>query len=305
MPPYSPQKKRRKKAAPTPKSTGGSKRHCPICMDKVGMQNGFITLACRHSYCRTCLATHHARQQRHEQPPTCPLCKRECSGAEVEACGEAKKMEEDSESEDELDGGVMVLVEFEGEDGEQGYWIEFNGAELDDSDEDDLYGEDGSDDEQDMRHIFIEEDAEHGEPSSEFAAAANEEGWRAVERRRRAARRAERRAALLEGMLQVDENQEEEGEDEEVEEDDDPRPYGGWRWSASHNAWVGGTHCSRPPPVRAPAEGEWEATGLRDPLEGRWLVAEEDVQLMEAAEEAELLEEEQEYWQARGQEDEL
>ena len=229
-----------------------------------------------------------------------PALQRECSGAEVEACGEAKKMEEDSESEDELDGGVMVLVEFEGEDGEQGYWIEFNGAELDDSDEDDLYGEDGSDDEQDMRHIFIEEDAEHGEPSSEFAAAANEEGWRAVERRRRAARRAERRAALLEGMLQVDENQ---NGDEEVEEDDDPRPYGGWRWSASHNAW------SAAPTALARRRCEHPPRGVSDrterPARGSLAGREEDVQLMEAVEEAELLEEEQEYWQARGQEDEL
>ena len=37
------------------------------------------------------------------------------------------------------------------------------------------------------------------------------------------------------------------GDDEaegEEEEEEDPRPYGGWRWSVSHHAWVGAAACS-------------------------------------------------------------
>ena len=301
---------------PTPMSEGGTKLDCPICMDKVGSENGHLTLACRHSFCRTCLATHTSRQQRHQMAASCPLCKRECSAAEVSACGAAKEMQE--ESEDEEEGRVMVLVQFEGEDGEEGYWVEFHGDELDDSDEDELYGEHDDDDDEEeeegendaggerqLRHIFIEDGEDEGEaggpPPGVVAEARAARRRTAMLRQREAAR-----AALLEGMPEGDEDDEEEEEDDDDDDvDDDPRPYGGWQWSVSHNAWVGGAHCSRPPPTRAPAEGEWEATGLGDPLEGRMLLAEEDVLLMEANEAADLQMEEDEYWRERGEHEEL
>lgn len=76
---------------------------------------------------------------------------------------------------------------------------------------------------------------------------------------------------------------------EEGAEDDaevDPRPYGGWRWSASHSAWVGGTHCTMPPPSAPPED--WNDP---DPLEGRMLVPEEEMmEMVDDEEEAAVLE---------------
>ena len=72
-------------------------------MDLLGTENGVCTLACMHAFCRTCLATHAARQSRHNLPPSCPLCKRECLEREIEECGEPKELEEESEH-DESEG---------------------------------------------------------------------------------------------------------------------------------------------------------------------------------------------------------
>jgi hypothetical protein len=93
-------------------------------LDTVGTEGGTVILGCSHAFCRTCLATHVARQQRHEVDPSCPLCKGVLSASEIARCGAAKPMEE--ESDDEGAERVMVIMEFEGEEGEEGFWVQFD-----------------------------------------------------------------------------------------------------------------------------------------------------------------------------------
>ena len=232
-------RKKAKAKAPTPCSAGCSKIDCAICMDVCGTEGGVASLSCRHEFCRTCLATHLERQKRHELAPSCPLCKRELKDSEVnisrtrsrsrhlshtislthaqvKACGPGKAMQE--ESEDEGDG-VMVVMEFEGEDGEEGFWVGFDGADDDDGFETGEEGEEG------------EFDGEEGDGPVPWSSTGEEDGG-------------------------------------EEEEEEDTRPYGGWRWSVSHRAWVGNYYCTRPPP-REPPSTPWEGP---DPLAGRLLV---------------------------------
>ena len=48
-----------------PRTVGGSKQDCAVCMDVCGSEGGAIKLGCTHSFCRECIATHAARQVRH------------------------------------------------------------------------------------------------------------------------------------------------------------------------------------------------------------------------------------------------
>ena len=88
-------------------------------------------LSCQHAYCRTCLATHVARQARHEQPASCPLCKAELDEREVEAFGEPKEELEESETEGE--DGLFVYVE--GDNGEPGFYVRFGSDGEEEEDE--------------------------------------------------------------------------------------------------------------------------------------------------------------------------
>lgn len=45
-----------------PRTVGGSKQDCAVCMDVCGSEGGAIKLGCSHSFCRQCIATHAARQ---------------------------------------------------------------------------------------------------------------------------------------------------------------------------------------------------------------------------------------------------
>ena len=47
-----------------PRTDGGSKQDCAVCMDVCGSEGGAIKLGCSHSFCRQCIATHAARQVR-------------------------------------------------------------------------------------------------------------------------------------------------------------------------------------------------------------------------------------------------
>ena len=95
--------KKKAKLALTPRSSGGTAEDCPICMDPCGTEGGRVTLGCRHSFCRQCIATHAARQVRHELPASCPLCKGHLSEAEVESCGPAREMQEESDDDSNSD----------------------------------------------------------------------------------------------------------------------------------------------------------------------------------------------------------
>ena len=269
-------------AAATPRSPGGTKLECVICMDALGADGGVLELGCKHSFCRACVATHIARQQRYDLTPSCALCKQALSDAEVEAAGDPNEEQEQSEK-DESEG-MMVLV-FEGEDGEeQGFWVQFDPNDDDDDDDDDEGEEE--DDENQLSHIFLEE-SDQEENDADGAGGA-----RAARRRRRSD--GERRG---------------DGEGEEEQPED---LWGGWRWSASHNAWVGSHHCTLPPPTAPP--DSWDGP---DPLEGRWLVEDDeedddddyddvDEEVYNAIEEDELNElaeeEAHEYWGARDDE---
>ena len=53
-----------------PRTVGGSKQDCAVCMDVCGSEGGVIKLGCSHSFCRQCIATHAARQVRHTRGHT-------------------------------------------------------------------------------------------------------------------------------------------------------------------------------------------------------------------------------------------
>jgi hypothetical protein len=108
----------RRAKAQTPMVPPAAEPECTICFEMLGTAGGKQPLStCSHVFCRECLSTHCARQRRYDLPCSCPLCKQELSEVDVEQCGPPKPLQEESEHEDE---GVMILVEFEGDDGENG-----------------------------------------------------------------------------------------------------------------------------------------------------------------------------------------
>ena len=260
--------KKKAKLALTPRSAGGTPEDCTICMDKSGTEGGRVTLGCSHHFCRECLATHAARQVRHDQPPSCPLCKGQLTEAEVEQCGPAREMKEESEDEDGGEQEVLVIMEFEAGDdcgpgGEPGFWLMFDPGEAsDDEEEEEDSGDEGG---WVSGSVSGSEDDIDREAGAEAGAAAGAEAGAAAE--------AEEAFPLSSIDLgNVDDK--EEGEptatasqaayDADDDADDDPRPYGGWRWSASHHAWVGNVSVTREPPSGPP-----EAYDGPDPLAGR------------------------------------
>lgn len=224
--------KKKAKLALTPRSGGGSIQECIICMETCGTEGGKMTLRCHHSFCRQCVATHAARQVRHELPPSCPMCKGNLTVEEVVRCGPARDMLEESDDEDDEEP-TMIIMEFEDEDGEgAGFWLMFDPEEDYDSEEEG------------------EEDYESGEEGYDSGVEPEEANTDADE-----------------SNLQGGKEDGDEGQSDAEDAIEDPRPYGGWRWSESHHAWVGSTSVSCPPP-RGPPNLEWEGP---DPLAGQSL----------------------------------
>ena len=243
--------KKKAKLAITPRTAGGSVLDCMICMDQCGTEGGQLTLGCCHSFCCQCIATHTARQVRHELPPSCPLCKGHLTEQEVVSCGPPKEMQEESEDEEEEEP-VLVVMEFDEEDGEKGFWLMLD-ADEDGSD----WGEEGySSGEEGCDSGEVEcdscdegeEDSDAGDENEGLPGASIDLGKKSAD-------------------ADADANVNADGQDPEEVDEDDPRPYGGWRWSASHRAWVGNQSVSCPPPPGLPVE-EW---GGPDPLEGQVL----------------------------------
>lgn len=255
--------KKKAKLALTPRSAGGTPDDCTICMDKSGTEGGRIMLGCCHHFCRSCLATHAARQARHEQAPSCPLCKGELTEAEVEECGPAREMKEESDDEDDGEQEVLVIMEFEeGED--SGFWIMYDpGEEDEDADSDDDSANDSAD----------EGSADEGSASG-AASGIEDDIERAESETRAHGAEAEGSFVLSSvdlGHVKGEGGEEEEGdavqedEEDDLEAEEDSRPFGGWRWSASHHAWVGNVSVTRSPPAGPPSE----AYDGADPLAGR------------------------------------
>ena len=230
-------------------------------MEPCGTEGGRVTLSCVHSFCRQCIATHAARQVRHDLAASCPLCKGELTEAEVESCGPAREMQEESDDEDGGEQEVLIIMEFDGEDdGEKGFWIMFDPGEgvEDDSEEEDSGEED--EDEQD-------EDDEDGDVETSRDAAGNESGGDGVKALLKGDGEGKGGRGNAGGEDKQEPAAEEEGgsDDGEYQEaTDDPRPYGGWRWSASHHAWVGNASVTCPPPREPPTDFDGP-----DPLAGQ------------------------------------
>ena len=211
---------------------------CIICMDQLGAAGGQVKLTCGHSFCRQCIATHAARQLRHDLPASCALCKSGLTEAELEGCGPAKEMQEESDDEDEP---VLVIMEFDGDDEESGFWLMYDDEE---------YGsEDGSedgwvtcDDEEEDDEEIGQGGGPNGEPRPSSAAGKGEAG-----------------------EAEAGEAEQDSTEEDDLGDPDDPRPYGGWRWSTSHRAWVGNASVTCPPPRGPPTE----PVAGPDPLEGQ------------------------------------
>ena len=116
----------------TPRSRGGEKiPDCLVCLDTLGTDGGTAVLGCQHAFCKACIATHCARQERHDQAASCPLCKAAISSSELVLLGPAKEQIE--ESEDEGPGPVVV---FESQDGQR-FYVRLDDLYADDDDDDD------------------------------------------------------------------------------------------------------------------------------------------------------------------------
>jgi len=215
---------------------------CIICMDALGTEGGHVKLSCGHSFCRQCIATHAARQLRHEQPASCALCKNELTEAEIEGCGPAKEMQE--ESDDEEDGEVMVIMEFEADDEEEGgFWLMYDMEDEEYDSEEEGWVTCDDDEEDDIEEVVESSERADLGPTCCKPGAADREGEQDC----------------------TEQDCTQDGGLDDSEEPDDPRPYGGWRWSASHRAWVGNASVTCPPPRGPPTE----PVAGPDPLEGQ------------------------------------
>lgn len=265
-----------------------------------------MTLSCSHPFCRQCIATHAARQARHEQPASCPLCKGHLTEAEIQGCGPARELQE--ESDDEEEQPVLIIMEFDGEDGEEaGFWLMMEDDDTDDSSEEG-YESGGQEDEEvdedegdEMRAGAItgeftkanDTDEEVSEEGGEDFDKESGEGFDEEGDESEALKAVDqaKRSTLLEGfnaeLISDDDNDQEveqehgqqhvgmrgmHGDDALLwdrnnadEAENDSQPYGGWRWSVSHHAWVGNSSVTGPPPRVPPSQ----AFDGPDPLAGQ------------------------------------
>jgi hypothetical protein len=125
---------------------------CSICWETLGVYGGAHALiACAHSFCRECIATHLETKRKLGAEQNCPECRRPVSPAEQEACGSARELEESDDQEDE-----------EGEEGEEGEAASqhsageapsWNGSDDSDSDSEDSEENEDSEDSEDREFI--------------------------------------------------------------------------------------------------------------------------------------------------------